>query len=301
MHKMGYKIPDKYNFVLFLMVLSVSIFQLFALPLYLLPKNIYWAILIIPLIPFNNMMWFLIHEAIHKNLNTNQKLNELGGRILSIFFGASFCLLSFGHLMHHQMNRHWESEYYNAEKNNFRLKIKYFLKLFFGVYFTELLSSYALFLLNKKTLFRAAILHHDYTPEIGNQIDNYFYKRERIKKLRLDMSISFLLFLASLLVYNIYWPVLIAIIVFKAISISLMDNVFHYNTPYDNSIAGKEVAANKLVRIFILNGNYHGIHHNNPKVPWTALPQEAERLGLKANGTFTGSMLMQFEGPKLIV
>lgn len=298
MQKKKYVITDKINFLLFSFIILINIFQFFLLPFYLLPQNQLWALSIVLLIPFNNTMWFLIHEAIHRNLNSNSRLNEYMGRILSIVFGASFQGLTFGHMLHHGLNRRWESEFYDKSvETTISAKAKYYFKIFFGVYLTEVIGSLVLCFFSKGTVSKIMSFHDMYNSQLRSQIENYFYRRDRIIKLRTDMYISAIFFTSSLLIFGKLWPVFFAIIILRAISISLMDNIFHYGTPPDNSIPGKQVKANKLLSLIILNANYHGTHHSHPDIPWIRLPHESGEPELHEK--FFESMRGQFNGPIL--
>src|SRR5436190_6148790 len=85
-------------------VVLANVFQLFMLPLVLLPANGWWAVTLIALVPLNLTLWALIHEAIHHNLPGGPKRNVLAGRLLSIVHGAPFAILQAGHLLHHRYN-----------------------------------------------------------------------------------------------------------------------------------------------------------------------------------------------------
>src|SRR5687767_7554139 len=86
-------------------VVLLNSYQLFALPLLLLPSNAWWALTLLPLVALNLTLWALIHEAIHQNLPGGPQRNVLTGRFLSIVHGAPFRILQSGHLLHHRYNR----------------------------------------------------------------------------------------------------------------------------------------------------------------------------------------------------
>ncbi len=58
------------------------------------------------LLRITNVHWHLIHEAAHRILFSQSRLNEHAGYWLSVFFFSSFNALRFGHLLHHRTNRH---------------------------------------------------------------------------------------------------------------------------------------------------------------------------------------------------
>jgi fatty acid desaturase len=109
-------IPKTLNCALAGLILAAMALQMFVLPLLGLgPMAMGLAIL--ALIPLNTPFWSLIHEAIHKNFVPDNKANLYAGRLMAVAFGASFHILRFGHLMHHQYNRDWESKYTTLLKN----------------------------------------------------------------------------------------------------------------------------------------------------------------------------------------
>src|SRR5262245_62704727 len=52
-----------------------------------------------------NSVYAIIHEADHRMLFANRRLNDAGGVLMSLFFPAPFHLLRQGHLGHHMRNR----------------------------------------------------------------------------------------------------------------------------------------------------------------------------------------------------
>jgi len=52
-----------------------------------------------------NSVYAIIHEADHRMLFNDKRLNDAGGMLMSLFFPAPFHLLRQGHLGHHLRNR----------------------------------------------------------------------------------------------------------------------------------------------------------------------------------------------------
>ncbi|HEY8963190.1 MAG TPA: fatty acid desaturase, partial [Alphaproteobacteria bacterium] len=85
-------------------MLAVQFLQIIAMPIFLANYPWIMAPIILFLIPLNTPFWSLIHEAVHKNLHHKAPINDALARLMSVVFGASFDVLRFGHLMHHQYN-----------------------------------------------------------------------------------------------------------------------------------------------------------------------------------------------------
>jgi len=56
--------PEALNFGLAGLHILLNLFQFFILPLYLLPKSLWWSLFLIPIACFNNPFWALVHVAL---------------------------------------------------------------------------------------------------------------------------------------------------------------------------------------------------------------------------------------------
>ena len=143
-------IPQAPNFTLAGLYIVLNVFQFLFLPLFLVPRSMYWALLLVPLALANNPFWALIHEAIHGQFSASRTVNSTFGRILSVFFGSSFRVLRWSHLSHHKFNRtttEQGTEVYNPEESS-RLSaaFKYYFQIFGGLYLLEVLTPLAFLL-----------------------------------------------------------------------------------------------------------------------------------------------------------
>jgi len=277
-------------------VVLLHIDLLVILPLFLLPLSILWALSIVPLLWIHTLHWGLIHEAIHKHLQPDNKMNDYTGRALGILMGVSFHVLRFGHLMHHKLNRKWQSEL--VEKNNISQKLKYFATLLGGLYIAEIFSSVTLTLLSRRAFVGLAAkgILTSY-PEVLAAGERMFYHKNAVKLVRKDMFASALLYLGVIWLYQGFYMILLAFILSRALMISFMDNIYHYGTATDNSEAGKDLLLPPLLAKMVLNSNYHDTHHCNPQLAWFELPYVHKQQGRSFHGGFITHGLMQFNGP----
>jgi len=290
-------IPSRLNALLCAGIICAVAFQLFLMPLVL--RGHLWAMfLIVALGVFlNTPFWSLIHEAIHKNFNANGKTNDWTGRFMSVLFGASFEILRFGHLSHHRFNRDWESEYYDPRK---RRKIivaaDHYFKMLGGLYLTEVVTSFLIAILPlslAKKAARALIasdMHY-------NSIASTLLKPEKLVRVRIDCVWIIIVYAASLSFFGPNWPVLAFLIAGRAVTISLMDNAYHYGTPSDNSVMAKELKTPMLFSRFILHFNHHDTHHHNPGLPWAQLSKAHAARGGEYHEDLIPALLAQFKGP----
>lgn len=269
--------------------------MLIALPLWLLPMSMWWALLIPLTIWVHNTHWGLIHEAVHKLLHPHAATNELLGRVLCVLMGPSFHILRFGHLMHHQYNRAWESEIHDAKAPLWQSRLHYYYKLLGGLYITELVVSLLAALL-PTTLVRRGIqnhLHRAFAPA-GAAAENVFLRRGKLRDVRIDGGIMLILYGTAVVTFGSDWPFLLLFIYTRALAVSFFDNIYHYGTPADNSQAATELAMPRFISALLLHSNYHETHHTQPSIPWLYLPQH-QRTPFEEH--FITGARRQFEGP----
>ena len=291
------EIPSTINLILCAGIAFAVIFQMFVMPILLRGHPWIMALIVLPLIFLNTPFWSLIHEAIHKNFNPKGRTNEWVGRFMSVLFGASFEILRFGHLSHHRFNRAWESEIYNPnERRAIVVAIDHYFKMLGGLYLTEVVTSFliaALPLSLTKKVTRMLIssnMHY-------NAIASTLLKPEKVARTRIDCVWIALIYMASLSFYGPNWPVLLLILVGRAVAISFMDNAYHYGTPLDNSIMAKELKTSKAYARLILNFNHHNTHHCNPGLSWAQLKQSHAEHGGKYDENLLSALFAQFKGP----
>lgn len=288
-------IPKNLNMIFASAIAAAILFQCLIMAEFLTPLAM--SVLVLLLTPINTPFWSLIHEAIHKNFHPDKKINEFSGRAMSVLFGASFHILRFGHLMHHQYNRDWESEHYDPHKQNkIVVWVRHYFTMLGGLYLTEILLTLVAALTPRAVLMKLA---PRIFPDIRHQqaAVNAILKPETLFKIRIDTVFIVLFFTASVLIFAQNWPVLLLLIVARGVFISLMDNAYHYGTPLDNSIAAKELQAPGLVARFILNFNHHLTHHKNTRVPWNGLPEHSKLQQNEYTESLTSALLGQFKGP----
>jgi fatty acid desaturase len=119
----------------------------------------------------------------------------------------------------------------------------------------------------------------------------------RLGRMRIDAVCIVLIDITAFYLYGEWWPILMMSIAMRGLIVSLQDNVAHYGTPAVVGAPAHNTRASRLIRLFMLNQNFHGIHHERPELPWNVLPEAFERVGGKyADGYFT-LLTKQFSGP----
>lgn len=295
-------IPVKLNLLLVAFLTVLQFATLFIMPLWLYPKDGRWALLLIPMILLTPLHWALIHEAIHKTLHPCTKSNDLLGRALGIMLFTAFGGLRFGHLMHHRFNRRLDSEYYDPENSSsLRASLHYYWTLLFGLYAMEVVAPYLLSALPDRSL--KPLFHRlakDYAgkpmPELEHAANHYFFRKNRLGKLRMDVLLISLLLVSTIYAHGAFWPVLLAYFVARGFLISVHDNVYHYDTSRDNSQPAKELALPAWASLCMLNFNHHLSHHLSPSTPWSGLPVIHAQKGLAFDAPFHRALWQQRNG-----
>jgi fatty acid desaturase len=284
------RIPETLNFSLAGLHIFLNLFQFFILPLYLLPKSLWWSLFLIPIACLNNPFWALVHEAIHDSFNSSSRLNLVFGRSLAIFFGAPFHVLRLTHLSHHKFNRsptEKGTEIYDPQQvSRIRACLSYFFYIFCGLYLLEVSSAFLFF--SPPKVFhqmKQRLLRHG-TPQ-EKWLAQKLMDATIVRDIRRDgMAIVFLL-AWSAFCFGEHWKLLLGLLAARTFLVSFMDNVYHYRTPLHATVSGHNFSLPKGFSRFLLNFNLHRVHHSNPSIPWMRLPD----LFAQQGETFDGGLL----------
>src|SRR5262245_37130427 len=293
-------IPEAVNFSLAGLHISLNLFQLFILPLYLLPKSLWWSVVLIPIAFLNNPLWALLYEAIHDLFNSSGRINLVVVRLLAIFFGSPFHILRLTHLSHHKFNRsptEKGTEIYDpAEVSKTKASFRYFFYIFCGLYLLEVFSTCIFFL--PRTIFRRMrqrLVDHGDIQE--KWLAQKFSEEEIVCDIRIDGVAIFLVLALSAFCFGRYWMVLLGLLMVRTFFISFMDNVYHYRTPLHATVSGHNLSLPRGFSRFLLNFNFHRVHHANPSIPWSRLPHAFAQQGQKFDCGLLTAALDQLRGP----
>jgi fatty acid desaturase len=278
--------------------IAANLFQLFILPLFLLPVSRWWALTLLPLAALNNPFWSLIHEAIHDLFHPSRRVNRAAGRALSLFFGAPFLVLRLSHLLHHKLNRSLieATEVYAPESCSRRhAALGYFAHICGGLYLLELASPLMFFL--PRTVLRRMEKKYFMGTDLPGNLMRGLMRDQAVREMRIDGVLVILLFAASAFCYGANWPFLAAALCARAFLISFLDNVYHYGTPIDDTFYARNLALPGLFSLGLLHFNFHGVHHRNPSIPWSGLPQAFELQRHDFDAGYFNAAMAQWHGP----
>lgn len=277
---------------------ALWLFQYFLMPTWLLPNDGRWAWLLLPLMLLNNPYWSLLHEAIHDLFHPSRAVNTFFGRALAVLFGSPFRILRLSHLLHHKLNRTLAeaTEPYEPAKTSWpRAALGYYFQIFGGLYLGEFMSS-ILFFLPKGLLRRFKDRSIDPKSVSGILMQNWT-QDAALGEIRRDGGVILFCFGLSLYCYGENWPMLLGILAARGFMISFLDNVYHYRTPIDDIFFARNLWLPGIAAKGLLNFNLHGIHHQNPALPWHRLPASFNQQREVFHGNYIAAAASQLGGP----
>lgn len=291
-------VPAGINFGLAAGHLLLNLYLFFFLPIWFLPHSAWWGLTLIPLAALNNPFWSLIHEAIHDLFHPSQRVNAFFGRLLSIFFGSPFRVLRLSHLLHHKLNRTplEGTDIYDPEKSSkLQASLGYYSYIFGGLYLLEVLSP-LLFYLPRRILSRMRQRYFN-----GETLSGIWFRslttREAVREVRTDGVLILVLLALSFACYGENWGWLAGSLIARAFLVSFLDNVYHYRTPVNDIFYARNLRLPFFASKALLYFNLHGIHHQNPAIPWIRLPEVFGIGSQPFSGNYFAAAWRQLYGP----
>ncbi|MQY19781.1 fatty acid desaturase family protein [Nocardia macrotermitis] len=275
----------------------VGAFQMFLLPLILLPYGAAWGwVLAVPVV-LTTPFWSLIHEAIHGTLIRRRDRNDLCGRGLAVLYGSPFAMLKIGHLLHHRYSRTRErTEIYDPAMSSWaRTAPGYYLRLCGGLYLLEVVA------LPLAALPAAAIRGLSRRVDAPDSVAGPLFERvaqpKALQQFRIDTAVIVLLYTAAFLAYGGYGWMLLAALGGRAFVISVSDNAYHYGTDLSAPLEALNLRLPRLLEQGALSFNLHGVHHRHPGLRWYELRGQFVDEGADYDLSWTTAAARQFRGP----
>lgn len=299
---MEYRIPTLPNMAVAAALLALNALLFLVVPV-LLPQSPWWMLLLAPCVLATNSMWFLAHESFHANLHPNARANEELGRLLAVCLGVPFHVVRFGHLQHHRFNGALvdRPDIYDPQKTWAPLAwVGYYFQLIGGFYLQEV-ASFLIFLLPARVIPKAVELgisaHDEASAKIKELAATTFAKPETVRAVRRDGLAVLGLHGLAFWLYGDWWPVFVTALAGRAFLVSFANNLPHYGTPNTDVKFALNVRLPRWMNALLLNFYCHRVHHTNPRIPWTGLPEGMETLGYEFEVGYLAQGLAQFKGP----
>lgn len=222
-----------------------------------------------------NSIYAIVHEAEHRLLFSNERLNDLVGIAMTLLFPASFHLLRQSHLGHHLRNRSDDEAfdfYFDGENPLWKwLQLYGILTGFFWL---------VVVLSNVVVLLFPFLFHRKYyrfdRPSAA-YMDSLRPAFWRIIKIEAAAAIG----LHAVIVWALQIPLVnyVAVYLGFGISWSAMQYVHHFGTRREIVDGARNLWIFAPIDWIWLHHNWHHTHHQNPTVPWIYLPRISRAQG----------------------
>ncbi len=240
----------------------------------------------------------LMHETMHGNMFRASEWNRRVGRVLGVTLGLPWETMRFGHLAHHAFNRHEfdRPEHLPAGKSYAGAAPAYFAKLVLGNALIYALAPY-LAVLPVPTMERvvARMAPGDDAAVLRQATSRTFSNPARRAMVRTDLVSFVLLTILAAAAWRAQWWVFALCILGRWSVLSVLDNAAHYGMPLDSRQEARNTRFPSRLSFLVLNQNFHGVHHQNPDLHWSALPQAFGTAD--DDGPWLGAVARQFHGP----
>lgn len=297
--------PYRLNSLLAATAFAMAAVQLIIVPLLLMPESgleadfvaVAIAVLLSLATPFNRA---LLHEAIHGRMVRRRDWNVWLGRALAICSGISFDAIRLGHMTHHRFPRHAldRVDVIEPGTNRMTATVKFYFGLVGWLYVREILSAMLMLLPRSAITWLAShLLPADEAMSLTLHGALSRGLDRRLWRIRLDSLLVIFIYGGAFYLYGVWWPVLLLTIALRGLIVSLQDNVAHYDTPAVIGAPAHNSYASRLAALFMLNSNLHGVHHDQPEVPWNKLPRAFAHAGGNYSGGYFSLLMKQFYGP----
>jgi len=240
----------------------------------------------------------LMHETMHGNLFASERWNRIVGRALGDTLGLPFETMRFGHLAHHSNNRHTfdRPEHFVPGQSWPAAAAVYYGKLLIGNALIYTLIPLLTFL-PLSTIARIPVPEEAGAQQFRAAALRAFSNPSRKRAVQIDVIAILLLGALAVTLWSAQWWVFAACILARWSVLSILDNAPHYAMPLNSGLEARNTSMPAIFRWLILNQNFHDVHHHNPKLRWTELPETFRRSAREHNGSWFGAVLGQLRGP----
>jgi fatty acid desaturase len=290
------------NALLISVVLSGTVFQLFALPALLRAFGIQAAWFLVPIVLLQPLHWGLIHEAIHSHLLHRRNAEEFWARLLSVAHWLPFDATRFCHLVHHRYSRHAydRADQYDGRGPYALAWLCYRTRLLGGTYLGVLVSPLIAFL----PLARGIRLMSNAVPivekgdiEVRRLFVSLVTDARKRRRTRREFVMTLALYAASAWVYGAWWPMLVATMYMRGLWHSLADNLAHHDVMLHEPERARNYGLPPLLGFLLMNHHLHLTHHRHPTSPWRRLVLLNSREEAVRGDNYFRAAFRQFGSP----
>ncbi len=278
----------------------VGVLQFGLFPLLFAPSGWSVALLLAAVVATTPLHWGLVHESVHGGLSRDAAWNRGLGRALSLMLCMSWDTVRFGHLTHHDSNRHLldRPEVLPPGVGWLRGAVAYYAKLLGGHALLSVLAPLGVLLplpLTKRVIDRMG-----QDPEMAKVHAGAlkaFTNPARRFRIRTDLAMTLALAVVAVECWGAWWPAFAAAVALRFSVLSILDSSHHYGTSLDSGRRARNTAVPGWADWLVLGHNFHGMHHAAPHLDWIELGAASRAARLPLEGAWLACILRQFRGP----
>ncbi|HEX3716964.1 MAG TPA: fatty acid desaturase [Verrucomicrobiae bacterium] len=285
-----YSIPDRLNLCLAALVVCLC-----ATILWASGEVQSWRSIVLLAVAYGFVMntgYALCHEAEHDMLHSNHKINDIAGRIVTLFFPASFQLRRQGHIGHHLRNRTNDEAFdLYFEGENPVWKYMQFYGILTGLFWLMIVLSNFIAVINPRWLVRKISFDRP-TAALQETLNPKYFARIQIEAALVILlhgsmiwffKIPFLRYFTVMCGFGFLW--------------STLQYIHHYGAARDVQKGAWNLRTWRIFDLIWLNHHWHLNHHLAPTVPWIYLPQ-LEEPNATPPVPFWTAYFRQWKGPR---
>ncbi len=267
-----FAIPDRLNLCVTLLQLFVSVALLWGASLAWHGDLLLWACAVALVFSFVMQTGFsLLHEAEHRKLHSNRKVNDLLGFFCAAMFPGSYQLLTVAHLNHHKVNRS-DAELVDYIRPGEVPWVKHlqFYALITGLIWLSAPVVTLVVCLTPSTWLSRAFASGEHTS-----VARYlaFIQRAGAGKVRMETLCVLALWAVLWAALRLDWQAVALCYAAFAFSWSSQQYIYHVRTPRHLIEGAYDLKLWGPMQWLYLNFNFHLSHHRLPNVPWLYMPQ----------------------------
>jgi fatty acid desaturase len=268
---MNFPIPVRKNILIALSAAAASIACL-----WVASHTAQWWLMLAAAILFsytNNTLFSLHHEAAHRVLHPNPKVNDAAGALLAGFFPTIFSIQRISHLGHHRRNRTDEELYdYYLPHQSWLLKTYWIYCLLTGFYWAIIPVAALLYVIwpwsfRSKWFQDGPARWWGFTPFVSD------IGKAPIARVWLEGMVSLLLQISLFALFDLSLVGWLACYWAFGLNWSSVQYSDHAGSPRDVIEGAWNLRFWPVAQWLFLNYNFHLVHHRAPKVPWIYLPK----------------------------
>jgi fatty acid desaturase len=227
----------------------------------------------------NNMIFSLMHEAVHRIFHRRASINELAGRIAAIFFPTSFSLQRLFHLEHHRNNRSDVERFdYYQKGDNRVVKFVQWYCILTGLYWLAAPIFCIVYCLTAELIGWTRLFGEDSRfarqTSAGAFLESLRSASPAI--VRLEVASCLIVHGALIVGLGLTWSGWLLCYACFAVNWSSLQYADHAFSPLDRNEGAWNLKVSPITRFMFLNYHYHLVHHRHPQMPWTKLPALAK-------------------------